>query len=140
MSEQHRHSTPVMILSGVVVALIATILGYLVVYWWIFGGFENVLDVSLLKNQIVAKQQADEVKTQLLDMGYEFDEKDFYQLNQPNSTNYKADSLGGYVPVKTEEEAEDAFYVRGKDGQTTFFLLDENGKIDQESITTLISE
>jgi hypothetical protein len=140
MSEQHTPPMSVKILSGVVMALIATILGYLLVYWWVFGAFEDVLNVSLLKNQITTSQKATDVKTQLLDLGYQFADEDFFQLNQPNSTNYKADALGGYVPVETEEPAEDAFYIRDEGGLTTFFMLDENGNIDQDSMTTLISE
>ncbi len=146
MVEQHTAPLSVKIISGIVLAMIATVIGYLMVYWWVFGGFENVLNVSLLKNQIISRQTADDVKSQLIELGYEFEEEDFFQLNQASSSNYTASSLGGYVPVKKEEASEEAFYIRGKKdengnpGITTFFVLDDQGKIDQDSMTTLISE
>lgn len=122
-------------------ALIATILGYFVMYWWVFGGFEKVLDVSVLKSQIVAKQKSDEVKTQLLDLGYEFEDQDFYQLNHPNNVNYHADVLGGYEPIKTDDiPQEESFYFHDENGQTFFFVVDENNEIDPDSFTSLISE
>lgn len=140
MSAPH-HKIYIQVISAIALTLIAAIIGYLVIYWWVFGDFQKVFNVSVLKNQIVAIQKADSVKDQLLDLGYEFEEKQFFQLNNPNSVNYRADVLGGYEPVKVEEPpTEDSYYFYDTEGNAFFFVVDEEGQIDPESFIPLIQE
>lgn len=139
MSEAHSIPMSVKILSGVVMALIGAVIGYLVVYWWVFGNFNEVLDTSVLKNQIIANQHASDVKAQLQDLGYRFEDDEFFQLHHPSSVNYHADVLGGYVPIETEEgPKKEAFYFYDDSGQAYYFTTDDNNQIDPESMTPLI--
>ena len=127
--------------SAIVLVLIAVIIGYLAVYWWVFGDFQKAFDVSVLKNQIIARQNADDVKAQLGELGYSFSEDEFFQLNNPNSVNYRADVLGGYEPVKVEEPpAEDSYYFYDENGTAFFFVVGDDGEIDPDSFITLIRE
>ncbi|MGE3278212.1 MAG: hypothetical protein AB7J40_00080 [Candidatus Altimarinota bacterium] len=120
----------------------AAVIGYLLVYWWTFRNFSDVLNVSSLKNQVVATQKASDVKDQLRDLGYSFEENDFHQLNSPNSTNYRANVLRGYEPEKIENEevTEEGYYFYDENGMAYYFLVDENNQIDPESMIPLISE
>jgi|CXWL01.1.fsa_nt_gi hypothetical protein len=130
--------------------VVAMVAGYLVVYYWTFNNFGDVLNVNLLKNQIIANQQADEVKNQLKDLGYSFDDTDFHQLNGPSASNYTTDVLGGYEPVPLAEGNPTGqgyyFYNHPEDAPNDpddevayYFMLDENGQVDPESIVPMIN-
>jgi len=130
------------ILFGIVLAVVAAIAGYLIVYWWVFRGFNDVLNVNALKSQIIATQQANDVKTQLKDLGYQFQESDFYQLNNPASTNYRANVLQGYEPepIENEEVEENGYYFYDESGIAYYFSVDENNQVDPDSLIPLIAE
>ena len=129
------------ILTAIVAALLATVVGYLLVYWWVFGNFNQALDVSVLKNQIVSQQNANDVQAQLEDLGYSVGDDKFFQLSNPNTVNYRADALGGYQPVRVEEPpAEDSYYFYDENGQAFFFVVGDDNKIDPESFVPLIQE
>lgn len=120
----------------------AVVIGYLAGYWWTFRDFSDVLNVSALKSQIVATQKSNDVKDQLKDLGYEFEEKDFYQLNNPSSTNYRANVLDGYEPKKVEDSAvqQQGYYFYDKNGMAYYFTLDESSQVDPESFVPLNAE
>lgn len=124
------------------VALVAGVVGYLIVYWWVFRNFNDVLNVSSLKNQIVATQNASDVKSQLKELGYEFEEQDFYQLKNPNTTNYRANVLQGYEPEKIDESEveEEGYYFYDQNGMAYYFTVDENNQIDPDTFVPLIYE
>jgi hypothetical protein len=124
------------------VAVIAGIVAYLMVYWWVFRGFEDVLNVSSLKNQIVATQKSGDVKTQLKELGYEFQDGNFFQLNNPSSTHYRANVLNGYEPEKIEdsEGMEEGYYFYDENGMAYFFTVDENNAINPDTFVPMIAE
>lgn len=138
-SKDHPHWSLVSrIIFGFVAAIIATTFGYLLVHWWVFNSVDDVLNVSVLKSQIIANQNAKDVKSQLKDLGYEFSEDEFFQLNNPSSTAYHADVLGGYEPVEVEDgPEEDGYYFYNSEGEVLFFTVDEANNIDPDSFTPL---
>lgn len=142
MTDTHPSHWGSKLLFGFLLAIAAAVLGYLLVYWWTFRNFNDVLDVSSLRNQVVSTQKASNVKDQLRDLGYSFQDSDFYQLNSPNSTNYRANVLEGYEPqqIENEEVTEEGYYFYDENGMAYYFLVDENNQIDSESMIPLISE
>ena len=128
------------VIFGFFVAVIAAFAGYLVVYYWTFHNFSDVFNVSVLKSQIIANQNAKDVKSQLTDLGYDFKDEDLFQLNNPSSTNYKADVLGGYEPVKVAPESvtEQGYYFYDHNGTPFYFKVDANNKIIPESVIPLM--
>jgi len=142
MTDTHPSHWGSKLLFGFLLAIAAAVLGYLLVYWWTFRNFNDVLDVSSLRNQVVSTQRANNVKDQLRDLGYSFQDADFYQLNSPNSTNYRANVLEGYEPqpIENEEVTEEGYYFYDENGMAYYFLVDENNQIDLESMIPLISE
>lgn len=133
---------PAKIFTMVIGIVIAAVVGYLAVYWWVFKNFNEVLNVGALKNQIVSTQKAGEVKDQLKELGYDFKESDFYQLNSPTSTNYRANVLDGYEPkkIESEEVKDEGYYFYDKNGEAFFFEVDADNRIDIDSLVPLITE
>jgi len=128
------------VIFGFFVVLVAAFAGYLVVYYWTFHSFSDILNVSVLKSQIIANQNAKDVKSQLTDLGYEFQDEDVFQLNNPSSTNYKSDVLGGYEPVEVAPDTvkEQGYYFYDHNGTPFYFRVDAENKIDPASVTPLI--
>jgi len=138
--EEHWGVTAKIIFTFVVV-IVAALMGYLLIHWWIFSGFDKVLDVSVLKGQINAVREQSSVKDQLQDLGYEFDGESVFQMNNPSSTTYHADVLGSYEPVKTEEgPTEDGYYFYDQEGTVRYFTTDEENNIDPDSIIPLLTD
>jgi hypothetical protein len=127
---------------GFLMALAAALVGYFLVYWWVFRDFNDVLNVSSLRNQVISTQQASSVKGQLKNLGYQFSDSDFYQLNSPTSTSYRANVLQGYEPEIIEDEPaqEEGYYFYDESGAAYFFYVDETGIVDPETLIPLISE
>lgn len=133
------HAPYLKFLTIVAIALMAMVMGYLLVYWWVFGNFQEVLNVSALRSQVVSQQNAADVQAQLEGLGYQVDANQFFNLNNPQSTNYRADALGGYIPQKTDETpSENAYYFYDETGQAYFFQVDEQNLIDPDSFIPLI--
>lgn len=140
-NKAHSHITMPKILLGAVVLIMVAVVAYLVTYWMTFNKFTDVFDVSVLKNQIIANQQADEVKDQLKELGYSFEEEEFFRLDDPGeSTRYFSDVLGGYEPEKIEDQVpeERGYYFYDKNGQAFFFSVGEENVVDPDSFVPLI--
>lgn len=131
------------IIFGFFLTISAAVIGYLIVYFWVFRDFSNVLNLSVLRNQIIAGQKADDIKEQLKNLGYEFGDKDFFQLNQPNETTlYRADALKGYEPEKLKDVIlkREGYYFYNKDGAAYYFSVDKENKVDPDNLIPLIKE
>lgn len=143
MSESHLPSgsslAPKLIFSFFLLA-VAAVAGYLIIYYWTFHNFNQILDVSVLKNQITANQEAGEVKDQLKDLGYLFDDENFHQLNGPSASNYTTDVLGGYepVPVPSESVTESGYYFYDDQGMAYYFTVNEDQQVNPDSIIPLM--
>lgn len=139
MDLMHSSLAPKLVFS-LFLLVVAAIAGYLAVYYWTFHNFNQVLDVSVLKNQIVANQEASEVKDQLKDLGYSFDDENFHQLNGPSASSYTTDVLGGYEPVPVPEgtETENGYYFYDDQGMAYYFTVNEDSQINPESIIPLM--
>lgn len=123
--------------------LFAAVVGYLMVYWLTFGNFSDVLDVSTLRSQVVSNQKADTVKDQLRDLGYDFEEEEFFRLNDPGSTNrYRANVVGGYQaePIDDEPLEEEGYYFYDEDGFAYYFTVGPDNEIDPDSLIPLNAE
>jgi len=103
----------------------------------------NVFNLNALRNQVITTQEAGDVKDQLRGLGYDFSDRDFYQLTSPSSKTYKANVLDAYEPKEVPEEElpeEDSYYFYDEGGNAYFFEVDENGDVDPESLIPLIVE
>ena len=123
----------------VVLALIVLLIAsYWAVYWWTYRGMADQLSLEALRGQVSSQQTASNVQSQLRELGYEFDPQEFFQLNNPSSSSYKANVLNAFEPEPQEnEEAPEGFYFYEEDGQAYYFELDEKGEIDRDSFTPL---
>ena len=103
-------------IGGVILALV---LGYIFVYWWVFNDLSSIFSMSALKGQVVSNQEAAAVQDQLEALGFKVDKNELFQLDSPSSTNYKASVISGYQPEKIEEKNEDI--------ENAYYFYDENG-------------
>jgi len=142
MIEHSSSHLPSKILFGFLIAVAAALIGYFLVYWWIFRDFSEVLNMSSLKSQVVSTQKASSVKGQLKGLGYQFRDEDFYQLNSPTSSSYRANVLQGYEPeeIQNEEVKDEGYYFYDENGIAYFFYVDETGTVDPETLIPLIAE
>jgi hypothetical protein len=111
---------------------------YWITYWWTYRGMDEQFSLQALRGQVTAEQTASNVQSQLRNLGYDFKPQEFFQLNNPSSSSYKANVLNAFKPEPQESlDAPEGFYFYEEDGQAYYFELDENGEIDRDSFTPL---
>lgn len=139
-SQLHDWSNRTKVVVALGAIIIAAVLGYLVVYSWVFRDFSQVFSFNVLKNQIVANQRSSDVQEELRSLGYQFDDGQFFPLSDPQSTNYRADVLGGYEPVQIENEqlTEEGYYFYDANGMAYYVKVDKEGKVDPSNIVPLM--
>lgn len=124
----------------------ASVIGYFVVYSWVFYDLGGIFTVNALKGSVTGNAEEDNMKEQLADLGFNFSDTDFFCLSCDDSTvHLKSSVVGGYQPVEmTEEEIAkgvvDSAYFYDEHGNPYYFELDENGKIIPESLIPLIAD
>lgn len=139
-SQLHDWSTRTKIIVATGIVIIAAVLGYLLVYYWVFRDFSQVLSFNVLKNQIVANQRTSDVREELRGLGYQFEDSQFFPLSDPQSKNYRADVLGGYepVPIENDQLTEEGYYFYDANGMAYFVKVDKEGNVDPSKIVPLM--
>lgn len=136
---KHEHHHFVKAITTLAIFIAATIVGYLLVYWWVFGNGSEIFSTNALRSQIIATQQSNDVKSQLQELGYSFQEDQFFHLSGTGTSTYHADVLGGYDPQPVEEEPSDeSYYFYDENGNAFFFTVGEDGQVDPKSFVPLI--
>lgn len=121
---------------------VALVLGYIAVYYWTFNDLGNVFSLQALRGQVISTQKASDVQDQLQELGFEV--TDFFSLDDPvSSKTYKANVLNTFEPEEVEEDETpgiDSYYFYDDSGNAFYLTVDEEGKVDPESLVPLIVE
>lgn len=118
---------------------VAAVVACFAVYWWTYSGLGDKFSLSVLRSQVVSQQETSSVQAQLQELGYEFEPQDFFSLNDPNSSNYRANVLRAFEPEAVEEPLlRKGYYFYDKTGGAYFFETNESQEIDRDSFTPLL--
>ncbi len=121
--------------------VIAAVVGYYVVYYYVANDVGSLFSFSALKGQVVSNQMTNDVAAQLQAQGFDVSSSDVTHLDQPSSSSYRANVIDGYSPSELEEApGTQCFYFYDATGNAYYLELDENGDVDPNSIVPLIQE
>lgn len=133
----------VQLVLGFFLLLISALLGYFIIYGFTFSKFNSFFEtLSYLKNQVTEERKTTKIKEQLRNLGYQFQDTNFYQLNTLSSTHYKANVLDGYEPIKEsyENKQSQGYYFYDDKGEAFYFILNDKQTIHPDQLIRLNRE
>lgn len=121
--------------------IIAGVVGYYVMYYYIYNDVGSLFSFSSFQGQVISNQMTNDVTKQLQEQGFDVSADNVTHLNQPASTSYRANVIEGYDPEELEADpGGQGFYFYDETGNAYYLELDEEGDVDPDSIIPLIQE
>jgi len=122
------------LLFGFVLVLLVAVMGYFLVYAWMYHDLAGVMSLKTLRGQVLVNDQADQMAQELRGMGYSFPAENMNPLHRPTDTVYRADVLNAFEPEELEDaELPEAYYIESEQGPL-YVTRDEDGEVVVEQL------